>query len=121
MCGGSRDDTGTCEAAQSPGKRMESVCVYCLVFKTGGILGTRATTQCTVWISRCFLVSPGRFCERGMMCIVRRERFSDERRPVFIAGVRPSAMVMKAAPQPRSSTPESCLQCLCTSLLMCLH
>lgn len=78
------------------------VCVWRL--RLGGVIrGTRATTQCTVWISRCFLVSPGRFCESGMMCIVWRERFSGERRPVFIAGVRPSAMVMKAPPQPRSS------------------
>lgn len=72
-----------------------------LAFKAGGILGT--PTQCTVWISRCFLVSAGRFCERGMMCIVWRERFSGESRPVFIAGVRPSAMAMKATPQPGSS------------------
>jgi len=29
---------------------------------------------------------------------------------VFIGGVRPSAMVMKAAPQPRSSTPSVCVR-----------
>lgn len=45
----------------------------------------------------------GRFCEKGMMCIVWRERFTSESRSLFIGGVRPSAMVMKAAPQPRSS------------------
>lgn len=36
---------------------------------------------------------------------------------VFIAGVRVSAMVMKAAPQP----PDYCTHCLCTSLLMCSY
>lgn len=52
-----------------------------------------------------------------------------ERRPVFIAGVRRIAAVMKAAPQPRSSCPCWCLfnpaplpekMLLCVSLLMCL-
>lgn len=67
---------------------MESV-PQRLAFTARGILGTvhGATAQSTVWISRCFLVSPGRFCERGMMCIVWRESFSGESRPVFIAGV----------------------------------
>lgn len=38
------------------------------------------------------------------MCIVWRESFSGETWPVFIAGVRPGAMVMKAAlTAPRSS------------------
>lgn len=84
------------------GKMMERVCVW-LVFSGGGILGTQATTQCSVWISACFRVLLGRFCERGMMCIVWRERLSAEGWLVFIAGVRPTTIVMKAGPQPRSS------------------
>lgn len=84
------------------GKMMEIVCVW-LVFSGGGILGTQATTQCSVWISAYFRVLLGRFCERGMTCIVWRERLSAEGWLVFIAGVRPTTIVMKAGPQPRSS------------------
>lgn len=56
------------------------------------------TTQCTVWISRCFLVSSGLFCERRMMCMVLCESFSGESQSVFIAGIRISAVAMKASP-----------------------
>lgn len=78
---------------------MESVRL-CLALRAGGIRGT--TTQCSLDF-KVFPGVSGWFFEKGMMCIVWRERFTSESRSLFIAGVRPSVMVMKAAPQSRSS------------------
>lgn len=115
-----------CTAALGPGRKVLNNCVCgCVAFRAAGILATLATAQCAVWISRCFLVSRGSFCERGMMCIVSGQKLSAERRPLLIAGVRPSAMVMKAASLPRSSARAVACRVvatlLCTSLLMCLY
>lgn len=84
----------TWHSVQRPGRK-----------RSEGFLGTRASAQWTVWVSRCFLVSLGRFCERGMMCILCRGRLCSGRWPVFIAGLRLSDMVMKAGVQLRSTAP----------------
>lgn len=76
--------------------------------RSEGILGTRASAQWTVLVSRCFLVSLGRFCERGMMCILCRGRLSRERWPVFIAVLRLSDMVMKSWSTTRINCPCYC-------------